>query len=141
VTGQKTKMFLIRFPYFLGIAADALWAIALFFPSVLGILLNNPEFNPEIQVKLIMGIAGTLMTGWTILLIWAVQRSIKRRAVILITVFPVVFGLLIITLIGYLGGNTSNIWILIKTTILFITMMTSYILSGKTGYTLLFKDF
>jgi hypothetical protein len=61
----------------------------------------------------------------------AVRKPIERRGVILLTAFPVVFGLLIVALIGFLGGNTSNLWLLIKTTILFIAMVTSYIPAGK----------
>ena len=78
-----------------------------------------------------MGIGGSLMTGWTFLLLWAVRKPIERRAVSLLTAFPVVFGIFIVTLLGFLGGNTSNIWLLIKTTILFICMVTSYIFAEK----------
>jgi hypothetical protein len=128
---EQRKMFLIKFPYWLGIIADALWAIGLLFPSVYGILTGDPDFNPDIQYKLTMGIGSTLMTGWTFLLIWGVRNPIERRFVILLTAFPVVFGILIITLIGYISGNTSSLWILVKTTILFITMITSYVLANK----------
>ncbi len=128
---QQKKMFWIKFPYWLGIGADALWAVGLLFPSVFGILTGNPDFNPDLQVRTIMGIGGSLMTGWTFLLIWAVRKPIERRFVILLTAFPVVFGLFITTLIGILNGNTSTIWLLIKTTILFIFMINSYLLAGK----------
>ena len=128
---SKKKMFLIKFPYWLGIAADALWAVALLVPSVLGILLSNPNFNPDLQVRLIMAIGGSLMTGWTLLLYWAVRKPIERRMVALLTAFPVVFGLFFVALLGYLGGNTSNIWILIKLSLLFILMIISYIFAGK----------
>ncbi len=128
---KKKKMIFIKASYWLGIAADALWAVALLVPSVFGMLLGDPEFNPDIQVRLIMGIGGSLMTGWTFLLLWAIRKPIERRVVSLLTAFPVVFGIFIVTLIGYLEGNTSNIWILIKTTTLFICMITSYILACK----------
>ena len=36
---------------------------------------------------LIMAIGGTLMTGWTLLLVWALQDPIGRRAVILLTAY------------------------------------------------------
>jgi len=129
----KKKMFLIKFPYWLGIVADALWAVALLVPSVLGLLLGNPNFNPDLQVRLIMGIGGSLITGWTLLLYWAVKKPIERRMVALLTAFPVVFGLFFVALLGYLGGNTSNIWILVKLPLLFILMLISYILAGKIG--------
>ena len=126
-----TKMFIIKLAYWLGIAADTLWAVALLVPSIFAVLTNNPDFNPDLDFKLIMGIGGTLMTGWTFLLIWAVQKPIERRVVILLTAFPVVFGLFIVSLIGSLNSDSINWWILIKTTILFISMITSYILAGK----------
>ncbi|MFC2122662.1 hypothetical protein ACFLRP_03145 [Bacteroidota bacterium] len=127
---QKKRLFLIKIAYWLGIVADALWAVGLFFPQIYGMLMGNPDFDPDLPTRLIMGIGGILMTGWTFLLLWAVREPIERRTVILLTA-SVVIGMFIVTLIGILGGNTSSIWILIKTTILFISMVISYIIAGK----------
>ena len=123
---QNKKLFLIKIAYWLGIGADTLWAVVLLYPKLFGILTGIPNYNPDLLTRLIMGIGGTLMTGWTFLLLWAVRKPIERRMVILITAFPVVFGLFIVALIGYLEGNTANIWILVKTSILFMSMVTSY---------------
>ena len=123
--------FLIRFPYWLGIIADALWAIALLCPPVYGMLIGNPKFNPDFQHKLTMSVGGILMTGWTFLLIWAVQNPIERRFVILLTAFPVVFGLFLVSLIAYISKNSGRLWIVIKTAFLFIAMVISYFLAGK----------
>ena len=131
MNSKKKEMILIKSAYWLGIVADAVWAVGLLFPSVFGILTGNPDFNPDLQVRLIMGIGGSLMTGWTFLLLWAVRKPVERRAVILLTAFPVLSGLFVVTLIGFLNGNTSNIWILIKSSILFIAMVTSYFFSGR----------
>ena len=128
---ETKNMFLIKIAYWLGIGADALWAVGLLFPKIFGILTGQLDFNPDLQVRLIMGIGGALMTGWTFLLLWAVKQPIERRAVILLTAFPVVFGLSVVALIGFLVGNTSNIWILIKNSILIISMITSYMLASK----------
>ena len=128
---EQKRMFWIKFPYWLGIAADALWAIALLFPQVFGSLMGESNFNPDLQLRLIMGIGGTLMTGWTFLLVWGVRKPIERRFIILLTAFPVVFGLFIVTLLGATDGSSSSTWILIKCSILFITMVTSYVLAGK----------
>jgi hypothetical protein len=122
----RQKMFLIRLPYWLGIVADALWAVALFSPTVFGLLLGRPDFQPETEVRLIMAIGGTLMAGWTCLLAWALQDPIGRRAVILLTAFPVVFGLFLVALVGFIKGGAFSAWILAKTTLLFLTMLTSY---------------
>jgi hypothetical protein len=127
------KMSSIKLAYYLGIAADALWAVALFIPTLYGVLIGDPEFQPDFQVRAIMGIGGTMMAGWTVLLIWAVKEPVERRFVILITAFPVVFGLFIVALLGFLNGNTTNLWILAKTIILIIVMVYSYVLAGKIG--------
>ena len=127
--GNPGKMLLIKLPYWLGIAADALWALALFSPPVFGLLTGRPDFDPDLEIRLIMGIGGTLMTGWTCLLIWAVQDPVGRRAVILLTAFPVVFGLFLIALVGFIKGGTFSAWILCKTTVLFVSMVTSYVLA------------
>ena len=41
------KLWLIKLPYWLGIAADALWAIALFFPVVFGVMLTSYSLAGE----------------------------------------------------------------------------------------------
>jgi hypothetical protein len=131
MNGKKNRLLLIKIAYWLGIAADALWAIGLTFPRVFGTLLGSPDFNPDLQVRSIMGIGASLMTGWTLLLLWAVRKPIERRVVILLTAFPVVFGMFVIALVGFLDGNTFILWILVKTTILFISMITSYLLANQ----------
>ncbi len=128
---MRKRLFLIKFAYWLGIIADVLWAVGLLFPKVFGILTGDPDFNPDLQLRLVMGIGGTLMVGWTLLLLWAVKMPIERRIVILLTAFPVVFGLFIVALISVLEGNTFEIWVLIKSSILFIAMINSYILAKK----------
>lgn len=128
--GQKKRLLLIKTAYWLGIIADAIWAVGLLFPQIFGILTCATDFSPNLQLRLIMSIGGILMAGWTILLIWAVRNPIDRRFIILLTAI-VVAGLFIVALIGYSEGNKSNIWILIKNSILFIFMVTSYILANK----------
>ena len=123
--------FAIVLPYWLGIGADALWAIALFVPRVFSALTGNPDFDPEQDVRVVMAMGGVLMTGWTILLIWAVREPIDRRFVILLTAFPVVFGFFVITVIQVLDGNDFQLWIVIKTTVLFVSMLGSYLLASS----------
>ena len=77
-----------------------------------------------------MTIGGVLMAGWTVLLLWAVQRPIERRFVILLTAM-VVAALFLLALVNVLKGNTNEYWVLIKCLVLFVTMITSYSLSGR----------
>lgn len=125
------KIFLIKLAYWLGIVADALWAVLLFFPTLFGQLTGSPDFDPDLQTRLIMAIGGILMTGWTLILLWAVKKPIERRVIILFTACPVVLGLFTVALIGYQKANSSNGWILVKTSVLFLSMITSYLLANK----------
>jgi phosphoglycerol transferase MdoB-like AlkP superfamily enzyme len=94
-------------------------------------LIGNSNFNPDLQYKLTMSVGGILMVGWTSLLIWGVQSPVERRFVILITAFPVVFGMFFVSLIAYISGNPASLWIVLKTAFLFVTMFISYFLSSK----------
>jgi hypothetical protein len=125
------KMLFIKGTYWIGIGADALWAVGLFFPSVFALLVGRPDFNVDLQVRLAMGIGGSLMTGWTFLLLWAFLKPVERRGVLLLTACPVIVGIFTMALIGVIDGNTSSIWILIKTFSLFIAMLCSYYFAGK----------
>jgi len=128
---QKKRLYLIKLAYWLGIGADGLWAIALFFPVLFGILVGKQEFQPDLQTQYIMWLGGSLMTGWTLLLFWAIKKPVERRVVILLTAIPVVLGLFITSIVDYSNGNTFILWILIKCPILLISMITSYVLSCR----------
>lgn len=72
----------------------------LIFSYVFWLFIGNSDFDPEHQTRFSLMLGGVLMTGWTFLLLWAVRKPIERRVVILITAFPVVFGLFTISLLG-----------------------------------------
>ena len=128
------QLWFIKFPYWLGIAADALWAAALLFPPVFGVLTGVDDFSPDWQMQSVMTIGGVLMAGWTVLLLWAVQRPIERRFVILLTAILVI-AFFLLALVNVLRGMANEYWILIKCLVLFVTMITSYSLSGRVDRT------
>lgn len=128
---QNRRMLFIKLAYWLGILADGLWALGLFFPQIFGMMIGRPEFHPDLQTRYIMAMGGTLMTGWTLLLLWAVRKPLERRFVSLLTAFPVVLGMLMISLVDFMHGNVFIFWILIKCMALIILMIRSYILAGR----------
>ena len=75
-----------------------------------------------------------MMAGWTVLLLWAVQRPIERRFVILLTAL-VVAALFSLALVNILKGKTSEYWILIKCLVLFVAMLNSFSLASDSGRT------
>ena len=127
---DQRAIFLVKLAYWLGIGADAIWAIGLLFPRVFALLTGSRNFTPDWELRSVMAMGGVLMTARTILLLWGVRRPIERRFVILLTAF-VVAGLCAVALINVLKGNTYETWILIKCPILLVSMIASYILAGK----------
>jgi hypothetical protein len=53
--------------------------------AVLGFESPLTHMIPGIPYRYAMGMAGSLMVGWTILLLWADRKPVERRDVLLIT--------------------------------------------------------
>jgi hypothetical protein len=75
------------------------------------------DFNPENEYRYAMGMAASLMLGWTFLLVWADRKAVERKGVLILTVFPVISGLtlagiflVIVNLVPV--GRMIPIWIL-----------------------------
>lgn len=112
--------------YILGIIVDAIWTVALLSPPFFGFLTGRDMTDPSLVLRMNMGIGASLMAGWTVLLGWAACNPIERRGVLLITFFPVLTGLVTLTLIGIFSGNMISIWILGKSICLSGAMLTGY---------------
>lgn len=128
MTPQK-KLALIRMILWTGAAADALWAAALVWPPLYVFLTGRALEPPSLNLRLAMGIGASLMAGWTVLLAWAAQSPVERRGVLLITVAPVICGLILVSLFGVLHGG-SAVWIPFKCSALAIAMLIGYRLAG-----------
>jgi len=75
----------LRTSYWAGATADA----------VTGVLILIPGRMGETEFRYPMGLAAALMFGWTALLLWADRNPVERKGVLLITVFPVIVGLML----------------------------------------------
>jgi peptidoglycan/LPS O-acetylase OafA/YrhL len=107
----------------MGVAADALWAVALIHPKFYGVLTGKLQAPPDLDQRLVMGIAASLMAGWTLLLAWTAAKPVERRTVMLLTAVPVIAGLTIVTAIGMVNGHAANHWIMGKCLFLLISML------------------
>jgi len=74
----------------MGIIADAIATVLLFLPSVANAVLQPQPFEMSDVYLYVTRVAGALMMGWTVLLLWAVLRPIERSDILLITFVPVV---------------------------------------------------
>ncbi|MDJ0783277.1 MAG: hypothetical protein QNJ22_14970 [Desulfosarcinaceae bacterium] len=129
--GTKAKQVAIQFAYWYGAAADGFWTVVLLHPSFYKGLLGRPELQVDMTLRLLMGIGASLIAGWTVLLIWASRAPIERRAVLLITVLPVLAGLTSVALVGFLSSNMTNAWLVVKCVSLILAMLCAFHLARQ----------
>ena len=88
---------LLRTAFIAGAVVDAGAAIGMAFPDRFGASLRyHPSFDlSRAEFRYGMRYGAPLMVGWTVLLIWACFDPIARRDVLLITIVPVVVGLML----------------------------------------------
>lgn len=118
------KLKIIQIVLWIGVAADAAWALALVWPPMYSILTARPLIDPELNLRLVMGIGACLMAGWTVLLIWTSRKPVERRGVMLITA-AVVAGLFIVTLISVLNKFATPL-LLVKGVVLEMAFVYAY---------------
>jgi hypothetical protein len=104
---MSRKILLLRVCYWVGAVADAVSAIIMLFPKLGGSMYGIADFNPGYEYRYAMGLGASLMIGWTFLLIWADRRPVERRGVLLLTVFPVLFGIIITGIYSVVIGLIS----------------------------------
>ena len=61
---------------------------------VIGILILVPSRMGETEFRYAMGVGATMVFGWTALLLWAYMKPVERKGVLLLTIFPVITGLI-----------------------------------------------
>jgi len=108
---------LLRISYWAGAIADFVTAIAMVYPPLLSRMLNLDQAPTSLDARLALLMGASLMFGWTVLLIWADRKPFERKGILLITIFPVILGLALTTLFGFLKGyipfkGAMPIWLL-----------------------------
>lgn len=125
---------ILRIVFLIGAITD-FFAI---FPLI-SIKIGNKIFQADLDEKnesnvYTMRIAASLMAGWTILLIWGFISPIQRRDVLLITILPVVIGIIVSTFLAMKNRKVSKnrlIPLIIHLFFVSILMIGSYIISLK----------
>jgi len=132
----KTKMNIIKIAYIVGIILDGLMGFDMFLYTFLGksIFLqsqNIPISSSNTQPVMMLGTS--LMIGWTILLLWGLQKPIERKGTLIITAFPVVFLYLIYDIIQCISitGANSLFSVLIIRCCLIILLIVAYIFANQ----------
>jgi hypothetical protein len=99
----KSSTTWLRISYWVGAVADGIVAAVMFAQAVLALPSPLTRYVPETPYRYAMGLAGSLMLGWTILLLWADRRPVERRGVLIITIV-VILGLMGSSVIALSAG-------------------------------------
>ena len=97
----------VRNAYLVGAVADLVLAVAMVWPALWGLLLGRPDFAPDLQYRLDLGVGAALMLGWTALLWWGRARPIERRGILLLSAVPVLLGLIGTDVAGIATGTAA----------------------------------
>lgn len=80
----------LRISFWVGAIADAIVGLLMLFPEAGAAIYGITDFKPGPDYRYAMGLAASLMLGWTVLLLWGDRRPVERRGVLLITVLVIV---------------------------------------------------
>ena len=84
----------IAIAYLVGAVFDAIFGTLLLFPSVLADVVGLPEVPSHVPERVALTMTASLLWGWTGLLLWGLRSPVERRGVLLLTISPVIAGLL-----------------------------------------------
>jgi len=126
---MNNKIRWLRISYWAGAIVDAYAAIRWMFPE----MFSGPRADIGYNLGMKWGVA--LVLGWTLLLIWADRKPLERKDILLLTICPVIVGLMITSVVTFTAGFFGTIQDLIVNlsimTILIILMMFSYLNARK----------
>ena len=93
------KYTFVRFTYWYGAILDFLVFLDMLISIIFEFSVSMPIVSTDISYKYQTGTGAFLMLGWTLLLIWADRKPIERKDVLLLTVIPVVTGIMVINIL------------------------------------------
>ncbi|NJD54242.1 MAG: hypothetical protein FIB07_15420 [Candidatus Methanoperedens sp.] len=124
----------IRACYYFGAAADLIASLPLIFPEIAKFMFGLASLNADNGYLYVSRIGASLMLGWTLLLVWGSFKPIERKGILLLTVFPVLTGLLVSSILVLNSGFIETefmlpLWIFYA--IIIPLYIYAYILAGK----------
>ena len=129
---SETIAFLIRVAFLVGAITDGLAVIPMLSRRIGAALFGGDSSRNNMEYRFAWGIGAALMAGWTLLLLWGAASPIERRDILLLTLFPVISGIVLATVIAARRGLVSvsrmiPLWMHLGTVSLFYIMV--YVLS------------
>jgi len=100
----ETVTQLARIAFLLGAVTDGLAILPMLSRRVGAALFGGDLSRSNHEYRYAMGIGASLMAGWTLLLLWGAASPLERRAVLVLTVFPVITGIVAATVLAVRRG-------------------------------------
>ena len=129
---MKKSIRWLRISFWVGIIVDGIFTIVWINPEMVGIL--GSDSGIDIATRIALGWGASLLLGWTLLLFWGVRKPMERKGVLLLTCFPVISGIWLTSLFGYINdiiSPASFIAVSVLLVSLFILLLTSYLYAGR----------
>ena len=129
---MDTATTMLRISFLVGAVTDGLAIIPMVFPRIGSALFGTDSSKLGAEYRYAMGIGASLMAGWTALLVWGAMNPIERRDILILTLVPVVAGIIAATVIAVrnrlvLLSRVIPLWIHLG--FMSILFVVSYVLS------------
>jgi undecaprenyl pyrophosphate phosphatase UppP len=95
---------LLRAAFLIGALTDGLAIVPMLSSRVGGALFGGDPGRASREYRYAMGIGASLMAGWTVLLLWGAASPFERRDLLVLTVFPVVAGIVAASVVASRRG-------------------------------------
>ncbi|MBU0529389.1 hypothetical protein KKF86_06490, partial [bacterium] len=92
----------LKIAFFAGIITDALALIPMLYPPMAKLMWGFDKLSDNYFFA--MGYGASLMTGWTLVLIWAYKKPLERRSIAVLTII-VILGLIVTEIFAAANGN------------------------------------
>jgi hypothetical protein len=110
--GSTRAAHFLRAAYRLGAVIDAAMLLPMLHPPLGAAMFGIADFHPGPEYRYAMYVGASLMAGWTVLLVWADRKPVERRGVILLTLVPVMAGLISASIYAAASGLMAPVRIL-----------------------------
>ncbi|MFA6033371.1 MAG: hypothetical protein WC889_10770 [Myxococcota bacterium] len=96
----ETATLLVKIAFLVGAITDGLAIIPMLSRRIGVAVFGGDASQDSAAYRYAMGIGAALMAGWTVLLLWGAANPIERREILLLTLFPVVTGIVLATVVA-----------------------------------------
>jgi hypothetical protein len=102
---KQIKM--LKTAFWIGAITDGLAAIIMILPKLGAYFFGHEDVEITPEYRHALGMGAALMVGWTVLLIWGSLKPLERKGILIITVFPVIIGIVLAQIYAVCSGYTE----------------------------------